>query len=135
MDNRMENKQKKHICVGILAHVDAGKTTLSEQILYHAGAISCRGRVDHKDTFLDNNEIEQNRGITIFSGLAHFSWNGNSYYLIDTPGHIDFAGETERAISILDYAILVINTAAGIEAHTLTLFQLLKKHSIPVFFF
>lgn len=121
--------------IGILAHVDAGKTTLSEQILYHAGAISSCGRVDHKDTFLDNHEIEQNRGITIFSGLAHFFWNDNDYYLIDTPGHIDFAGETERAISILDYAILVINTAAGMEAYTLSLFQLLKKHQIPVFFF
>lgn len=121
--------------IGILAHVDAGKTTLSEQILYHAGAISSCGRVDHKDTFLDNNEIEQNRGITIFSGLARFLWNGHEYYLIDTPGHIDFAGETERAISVLDYAILVINTSAGMEAHTMTLFQLLKKHHIPVFFF
>ena len=79
--------------------------------------------------------MEQNRGITIFSGLAHFLWNGHDYYLIDTPGHIDFAGETERAISVLDYAILVINTASGMEAHTLTLFELLKKHHIPVFFF
>lgn len=121
--------------IGILAHVDAGKTTLSEQILYHTGAISSCGRVDHKNTFLDNHEIEQNRGITIFSGLAHFLWNDNSYYLIDTPGHLDFAAETERAISVLDYAILVINTAASIDAHTLALFQLLKKHHIPIFFF
>lgn len=121
--------------IGILAHVDAGKTTFSEQILYHAGAISSRGRVDHKDTFLDNNEIEQNRGITIFSGLARFLWNSHDYYLIDTPGHIDFAGEMERTISVLDYAILVVNAAAHIEAHTLTLFRLLKKHRIPVFFF
>lgn len=121
--------------IGILAHVDAGKTTLSEQILYHAGAISSLGRVDHKDTFLDNNEIEQSRGITIFSGLAHFQWNGHDYYLIDTPGHIDFAGETERAVSVLDYAVLVMNVSAGIEAHTLTLFRLLKKYHIPTFFF
>lgn len=135
LENQQKNKSEKHLCMGILAHVDAGKTTLSEQILYHAKAISSCGRVDHKDTFLDNNEIEQNRDITIFSGLARFSWNGHDYYLIDTPGHIDFASETERAISVLDYAILVVNAASPIEAHTLALFRLLKKHHIPVFFF
>ncbi len=121
--------------IGILAHVDAGKTTLSEQILYHTKAIASRGRVDHKDTFLDNNEIEQNRGITIFSGLAHFHFHDNEYFLLDTPGHLDFAGETQRALSVLDYAILVVNAAAGLEAHSLTLFKLLQKRNIPVFFF
>jgi len=121
--------------IGILAHVDAGKTTLCEQILYHSGAIASCGRVDHQNTFLDTNDIERSRGITIFSGLAHFLYHENEYFLIDTPGHIDFAGETERALSVLDYAVLVLNAAAGVEAHTKTLFQLLQKYNIPVFFF
>lgn len=129
----MEYFMKKTI--GILAHVDAGKTSFSEQLLYHTNAISSCGRVDHQDTFLDTDEIEKKRGITIFSGLAHFSYKEDTYYLIDTPGHIDFAGEVERSIAVLDFAILVVNAAVGVESHTKTLFQLLKKHHLPVCFF
>lgn len=121
--------------IGILAHVDAGKTTLSEQILYHTGSIRSLGRVDNKTSYLDTDEIEQSRGITIFSGQGIFEYNGDTYNLIDTPGHVDFSSETERAISVLDYAILVINGSSGAQAHTTTLFHLLKTYHIPTFFF
>lgn len=121
--------------IGILAHVDAGKTTLSEQILYHTGSIRSLGRVDNKTSYLDTDEIEQSRGITIFSGQGIFEYNGDTYNLIDTPGHVDFSSETERAISVLDYAILVISGSSGVQAHTTTLFHLLKTYHIPTFFF
>ncbi len=121
--------------IGILAHVDAGKTTLSEQILYHTGSIRNIGRVDNKTSYLDTDEIEQNRGITIFSGQGIFEYRGDTYYLIDTPGHVDFSSETERAISVLDYAILVISGSSGVQAHTTTLFHLLQTYHIPTFFF
>lgn len=121
--------------IGVLAHVDAGKTTFCEQLLYHTKSIRNRGRVDNKDTFLDNHEIERQRGITIFSEQGKFIYNNSNYNLIDTPGHIDFSPDMERAISIMDYAIVIISAVEKIQPHTKTVFRLLKKHNIPVFFF
>lgn len=121
--------------IGILAHVDAGKTTWSEQVLYHTKSIKNRGRVDHKDAFLDSNAIEKERGITIFSDEGVFHYNDSNYYLIDTPGHADFSSEMERSIEVLDYAILLISAVEGVEAHTETIFELLKKYNVPTFFF
>lgn len=121
--------------IGVLAHVDAGKTTFCEQLLYHTKSIRNRGRVDDKDTFLDNHEIERQRGITIFSEQGKFIYNNSNYNLIDTPGHIDFSPDMERAISIMDYAIVIISAVEKIQPHTKTVFRLLKKHNIPVFFF
>lgn len=121
--------------IGILAHVDAGKTTFSEQLLYHTKAIGQRGRVDHKDSFLDSHTVEKERGITVFADQATFTYKNSTYYLIDTPGHIDFSPEMERAIQVMDYAILVVSAVEGVEAHTETVWQLLRKHNIPTFFF
>ncbi len=121
--------------IGILAHVDAGKTTLSEAVLYHGKAIRSKGRVDHQDSFLDTDAIERRRGITVFSGQAAFSFGGNQYYLVDTPGHVDFAGEMERTLGVLDYAVLVVSAADGIQGHTATLWRLLETNKIPVFLF
>lgn len=121
--------------IGILAHVDAGKTTFSEQLLYHTKSIRQRGRVDHKDTFLDSHEIEKNRGITVFADQAQFMYNDSSYTIIDTPGHVDFSPEMERAIQVMDYAVIIVSAADGIEGHTETVWQLLQKHQIPTFFF
>lgn len=121
--------------IGILAHVDAGKTTFSEQVLYNTNAIRSRGRVDHKNSFLDSHNIEKSRGITVFSDQATFKINDSEYYLIDTPGHIDFSTEMERALSILDYAILLIDGVEGIQGHTETIWSLLRKYKIPTFFF
>lgn len=121
--------------IGVLAHVDAGKTTFCEQLLYHTNSIRKRGRVDHKDTFLDYDSMEKERGITIFSDQAILQYNENEYYLIDTPGHIDFAPEMERVLPVLDYAILLINGIEGIQGHTETLWQLLKDYQIPCFIF
>lgn len=121
--------------IGILAHVDAGKTTFSEQVLYHTKSIRNRGRVDHKNSFLDINRIEKERGITIFSDQAIFEIGESTYYLIDTPGHIDFSSEMERALSILDYAILIISAVEGIQGHTETIWTLLRKYNVPTFFF
>lgn len=125
----------KKIVVGILAHVDAGKTTLSESLLYLAGGIRKLGRVDHGDAYLDYNQQERNRGITIFSKQAMFSWNDVEITLIDTPGHVDFSAEMERTLSILDYAIVVINGLDGIQNHTETIWSLLKHYQIPTFVF
>ena len=113
----------KKITLGILAHVDAGKTTLSEALLYLTGEIRKPGRVDHGDAFLDDDPIERNRGITIFSRQARFSIKGDEgadteVTLIDTPGHVDFAAEMERSLSVLDYALLVISGSEGVQAHT-----------------
>lgn len=121
--------------VGILAHVDAGKTTFAEQILYYGESIKTRGRVDHKNSFLDSHSIEKDRGITVFSDQGIFNYKGSTYYLIDTPGHIDFSSEMERAIQVMDYAIIIVNGAEGIQSHTETLWQLLRKYKIPTFFF
>ena len=121
--------------IGILAHVDAGKTTFSEQLLFNTKSIRQRGRVDHQDAFLDSHEIEKRRGITIFADQAEISFNGSTYYLIDTPGHVDFSPEMERAIQVMDYAILIVSAIDGIEGHTETVWQLLQKHKVPTFFF
>ena len=125
----------KKITVGILAHVDAGKTTLSEAMLYLSGAIRKYGRVDHKDTFLDTNALEKERGITIFSKQASFTFGDTQITLLDTPGHVDFSAETERTLQVLDYAILVINGTDGIQSHTQTLWRLLAYYRVPTFLF
>jgi len=121
--------------IGILAHVDAGKTTFSEQLLYHTKSIRERGRVDHKDAFLDSHDIERNRGITVFADQAVIEFNDSIYTIIDTPGHVDFSPEMERAVQVMDFAILVISAVDGVEGHTETVWQLLQKHKIPTFFF
>lgn len=121
--------------IGILAHVDAGKTTFAEQLLYHTQSIRQRGRVDHKNAFLDSHTIEKERGITVFSDQAMMSYKGSNYYLIDTPGHVDFSAEMERAIQVMDYAVIIISAVEGVEAHTETVWQLLRKHKVPTFFF
>lgn len=123
------------LVVGILAHVDAGKTTLSEAMLYFSGSIRRMGRVDNKDAFLDNYELERSRGITIFSKQAVFKLGDMRMTLLDTPGHVDFSAEMERTLQVLDYAALVINGADGVQGHTLTLWRLLRKYKIPVFLF
>lgn len=125
----------KHITMGILAHVDAGKTTLSEAVLYLAGAIRKIGRVDHKNAFLDTDEIERERGITVFSKEARFETGGKEFTLLDTPGHTDFSSETERTLQVLDYAVLVVSGADGVQAHTVTLWKLFRHYGIPVFVF
>ncbi|MBE7039939.1 MAG: GTP-binding protein [Ruminococcaceae bacterium] len=125
----------KRIAAGILAHVDAGKTTLSEGLLYLSGEIRKLGRVDTRDTFLDTNEIERKRGITIFSKQAVINSGHASITLLDTPGHVDFAAETERTLSVLDYAILVVSGSDGVQSHTRTIWDMLKKHGVPVFVF
>ena len=121
--------------IGILAHVDAGKTTFSERVLFHTQAIRKLGRVDHQDAFLDSHALEKQRGITIFSGLANFEMNGDTYYWLDTPGHVDFSTEMERAVSVMDYAVLVISCAEGVQSHTETVWQLLKEYNVPVLVF
>lgn len=125
----------KKITIGILAHVDAGKTTLSEALLYLSGRIRTLGRVDHQNTFLDSNIIERERGITIFSKQARFSSKNCDYILLDTPGHVDFSAETERTLSLLDYAILIISATDGVQNHTRTLWQLLDHYKVPTFIF
>lgn len=126
---------KKKLTIGILAHVDAGKTTLSEALLYISGKIRTLGRVDHKNTFLDTNAVERERGITIFSKQARFSTENCDFILLDTPGHVDFSAETERTLALLDYAILVISGADGVQNHTRTLWNLLEFYSVPTFIF
>lgn len=123
------------ISFGILAHVDAGKTTLSEQILYQTGSIRHAGRVDTQSTLLDNDQIEKQRGITIFSGEASFSIGDRTYYLIDTPGHLDFSAETERAVASMDYAVLLLDASEGVRPHTKALFRMLERYDIPAFVF
>lgn len=125
----------RYLTFGILAHVDAGKTTLSEALLLAAGAIRKAGRVDYGDTVLDSNEIERERGITVFSKQARLQSDGISMTLLDTPGHVDFSAEMERVLSVLDAAVLVVSAPEGLEAHTLTLWNLLKRYDIPVFIF
>ena len=117
--------------IGILAHVDAGKTTLTEALLYHAGAISKRGRVDHGDTYFDFESIERSRGITVSSKQADFEIGGRKFTLIDTPGHADLSAEMERSLQILDLAIIVVSAVDGVQSHTATIFQLLEKYDVP----
>ena len=121
--------------IGVLAHVDAGKTTFSEQLLYHTQAIKTRGRVDHQDAHLDNHAIERARGITIFAEQGRFNYGGDTYNLIDTPGHVDFAPEMERAVHVMDAAILIVSAVDGIQGHTETVWQLLKQRAVPTFIF
>lgn len=142
MENTSENKgtplEKKipeYISLGLLAHVDAGKTTLSEGMLYISGSIRRLGRVDHKDAFLDTDEMERSRGITIFSKQALLRWKGTEMVLMDTPGHVDFSAEMERTLQVLDCAVLVISASDGIQGHTATLWKLLKRYNIPTFIF
>ena len=125
----------KNIVMGILAHVDAGKTTLSESMLYLSGTVRKLGRVDHKDAFLDTYALERDRGITIFSKQAVFSFGNKKVTLLDTPGHVDFSAEMERTLQVLDYAVLVISGADGVQGHTETLWKLLKFYEIPTFIF
>ena len=145
MGNTSENREKRqpasqsgeagHICLGVLAHVDAGKTTLAESILYDTGNIRKMGRVDHGDTFLDTYGMERERGITIFSKQAVLSLGDKQITLLDTPGHVDFSAEMERTLQILDYAVLIISGADGVQGHTQTLWRLLKQYRIPTFCF
>ena len=130
-----KDKGLNHICMGILAHVDAGKTTLSEAMLYLCGAIRQAGRVDSGNAFLDTHDIERARGITIFSKQAEMELGELQLTLLDTPGHVDFAPEMERTLQVLDYAILVISAADGVQGHTRTLWRLLAMYEIPVFLF
>ena len=125
----------KHCCIGVLAHVDAGKTTLSEALLYTAGEIRALGRVDHGDAFLDTFALERQRGITIFSkqALLHLpDWQAT---LLDTPGHVDFSAEMERTLEVLDCAVLVVSGSAGVQSHTHTVWNLLRRRNIPTFLF
>ena len=126
---------KKKLTVGILAHVDAGKTTLSEALLFLSGKIRTLGRVDHKNTYLDTHAMERERGITVFSKQARFSRGECDFILLDTPGHVDFSAEAERTLSLLDYAILVISGTDGVQNHTRTLWQLLDYYRVPTFLF
>ncbi len=135
MGRQEPGRAKKRICAGLLAHVDAGKTTLSERLLYAGGAIRQAGRVDNQDTFLDNHELERARGITIFSKQAMFILGEKQFTLLDTPGHVDFSAEMERTLQILDYAVLMVSGADGVQGHTRTLWKLLKRYGIPVFVF
>ena len=126
-------EKTKKLAVGILAHVDAGKTTLAEGILYKTGQIRKAGRVDHKDAFLDTEELEKARGITIFSKQAVFSYEDLRITLLDTPGHVDFSTEMERTLQVLDAAVLLISAADGVQSHTRTLWKLLESYQVPVF--
>lgn len=126
---------KKYCCIGVLAHVDAGKTSLSEGLLYTCGTLRKLGRVDHGDAFLDTEALERERGITIFSKQALLSFGNMEATLLDTPGHVDFCAEMERTLQVLDYAILVVSGTDGVQSHTRTLWRLLERYSVPTFLF
>ena len=125
----------KKLAVGILAHVDAGKTTLTEGLLYRGGQLKKLGRVDHRDAFLDTGALERERGITIFSKQARLPLPGAEVTLVDTPGHVDFSSEMERTLQVLDYAVLVVSGTDGVQGHTETLWRLLARYDIPTFIF
>ena len=125
----------KQITIGMIAHVDAGKTTLSEALLYQTGIIRRLGRVDNGDAFLDFDQLEKKRGITIFSHQAKLEYDDLSITLLDTPGHVDFAAQTEQALRVLDYAVLVISATDGVKGYTRTLWQLLTENRVPTFIF
>ena len=142
MENTSDNRTDRagmepadHLCVGLVAHVDAGKTTLAEGILYTTGQIRKLGRVDHRDAFLDTDQMEKDRGITIFSKQAETVIGDKNVTLLDTPGHVDFSAEMERTLQVLDYAVLVISGADGVQGHVETLWHLLERYHIPVFLF
>ncbi len=135
MGGQGSQQEQKQLCVGLLAHVDAGKTTLSEGLLYESGQLRRLGRVDHRDAFLDTDDQERERGITIFSKQARLSLDGLDLTLLDTPGHVDFSSEMERTLQVLDYAILVISGTDGVQGHTATLWRLLARYHIPTFLF
>lgn len=135
MGAQADSGKNKHISIGLLAHVDAGKTTLAEGLLYTGGRIRKLGRVDHQDAFLDNFYLERERGITIFSKQAQLSWKGLDITLLDTPGHVDFSAEMERTLQVLDYALLVISGSDGVQGHVQTLWRLLAQYGIPAFLF
>lgn len=132
---RIAARPSKHICIGLVAHVDAGKTTLSEALLYRTGTIRKWGRVDHGDAFLDTDRQEKERGITIFSKEAELEYGSTIFTLLDTPGHVDFSAEMERTLQVLDYAVLVINGREGVQGHTATLWKLAEKYGVPLFIF
>ena len=125
----------KHLTLGVLAHVDAGKTTLSEGILYRTGQLKKLGRVDHMDAFLDTDNLERERGITIFSKQAVFPLGETEVTLLDTPGHVDFSTEMERTLQVLDCAVLVVSGTDGVQGHTETLWRLLERYHVPAFLF
>lgn len=135
----------KRLVVGVLAHVDSGKTTLSEALLYRAGSIRKLGRVDHRDAFLDTDALEKARGITIFAKQAVLTLSAGTVTgtpleetqitLLDTPGHVDFSAEAERTLQVLDYAVLVISGTDGIQSHTMTLWRLLERYHVPTFIY
>ena len=125
----------KRLTIGMLAHVDSGKTTLSEAMLYLSGAVRRLGRVDHGDAFLDTDQQERERGITIFSKQARLDWRDCAFTLLDTPGHVDFSAEMERTLQVLDYAVLLVSGADGVQGHTETLWKLLERHRVPTFLF
>lgn len=135
LDRRETEFVMKKLVIGILAHVDAGKTTLSEALLFESGSIRKMGRVDKKDAFLDTDIMEKERGITIFSKQAVFSYGEREITLLDTPGHVDFSAEMERTLQVLDYAVLVVSGTDGVQAHTETLWRLLTRYQVPVFLF
>ncbi len=135
MGEQAHQPNKRPLCVGLLAHVDAGKTTLSEGLLYVSGVRRTLGRVDHQDAYLDSHALERARGITIFSKQAVLTTPTREITLVDTPGHVDFAPETERVMPVLDCAVLVISGADGVQAHTMTLWHLLKRYGVPVVLF
>lgn len=134
-EDKLIEKPLKHVSIGLLAHVDAGKTTLSEGLLYMSGMIRKLGRVDNRDAFLDTEELERARGITIFSKQAVMYCGNTVITLLDTPGHVDFSAEMERTLWVMDYAVLVISGADGVQGHTLTLWRLLERYQIPTFLF
>ena len=125
----------KRLVIGVLAHVDSGKTTLSEALLYRAGALRRLGRVDHGDAFLDTDALEKARGITIFAKQALLRAGDTELTLLDTPGHVDFSAEMERTLQVLDYAVLVVSGTAGVQSHTETLWRLLHRYHVPVLLF
>ena len=131
----MNNKETRRVVIGITAHVDAGKTTLAEAMLYRTGQLRKLGRVDHGSAAMDSHLLERERGITIFLSQAELPLGDMEVTLLDTPGHVDFSAEMERTLSVLDYAILVISGADGVQAHTRTLWRLLELYRVPTFLF
>ncbi|MBQ7934220.1 MAG: GTP-binding protein, partial [Lachnospiraceae bacterium] len=125
----------KNLVIGLVAHVDAGKTTLAEGILYQTETIRSMGRVDHGNAYLDTDAMEKDRGITIFSKQAQVQWQDRQFTLLDTPGHVDFSAEMERTLQVLDVAVLIISGSDGVSGHTKTLWRLLKNYEIPTFLF